>query len=56
MNSDCADDRRFLEWKKNSESDPEVWARFRVSDDPLGTRMIIMGHIRVAPAWIGRRA
>src|ERR1700746_3127143 len=25
-------DRRFLEWRKESESDPEVWARFRISD------------------------
>lgn len=36
MSSDCATtvdlDGRFLEWKKDSESDPEVWARFRVSD------------------------
>jgi hypothetical protein len=36
MNSDYGDtvdlDRRFLEWKRDSDSDPEVWARFRISD------------------------
>jgi len=36
MNSDYGDtvdlNRCFLEWKKDSESDPEVWARFRISD------------------------
>src|SRR5438132_1149793 len=29
-------DRRFLEWKKESEADPEVWARFRISDGTFG--------------------
>lgn len=28
-------DRRFVEWKKDSEADPEVWARFRLSDGTL---------------------
>ena len=28
-------DRRFLEWKKGADTDPEVWARFRLSDGTL---------------------
>jgi hypothetical protein len=28
-------DRRFLEWRKESDSDPEVWSRFRLNDGTL---------------------
>jgi hypothetical protein len=28
-------DRRFVEWTKNADADPELWARFRLSDGTL---------------------